>query len=250
MMPRTFIAALALALLAAPAFAADAIDADRPDVTNGPRALAAGVGQLEAGIGVTMYHGTRLWDVGEGLFRAGLAKGLEFRIDLPTLSFFEPSLGDGGAGWGDPGLGFKWTVPGATDTRAFGIIGDVSPQGAESVHWSGVGAFDVALNPRADLCLNAGVSRGRYESTVLASASCAFALDERTGTWLEWAGERTRYASLFRPGLVEWEPWQHVLDTGLTRRVSANTQLDVHGGYQSQRPIHSYVLGAGFAHRW
>ena len=234
-----------LTLMLAPngARADGGIDADRPDFTNGPRALETGRWQLEAGATRTTQSGASAWTVGEGLVRHGIAPGLELRLALPTWN----RSGDGpeaSRGLGDGGAGFKCTLPGATDALAFGAIGDVTlPTGARGVGAGVPGgdlvlAVDRALTSRLDVTCNAGASRQAGATALLVSTSWGLDLGHGLGSWAEWAAAATAHATADR------------FDGGFTLAVGPNVQLDVRAGEGAGDARGEATLGAGVTTRW
>jgi hypothetical protein len=236
---------LTVLLLLAPAAArADGgVDADRPDFTNGPRTVEPGAWQLEAGATRVTASGVTAWTAGEALLRTGVARGLELRLTLPTWN----RMDDGSSrtdGLGDAGAGFKWTLPGASDALAAGVIADVTaPTGARGVGAGRTGgdlafALDRAISQRIDATANVGLSRQAGETTLLLSTSWGADLGRGWGTWAEWA------AFAGRDGTA------HRFDTGLTLAVSPRIQLDARLGAGAGLASGETTLGAGVATRW
>lgn len=221
--------------------AGDAIDADRPDVTNGPGTLEPGRWQFEAGATRVGNGGAWTATCGEGLLRRGVAPGFEVRLLLPSWNSGSPGAE---RGMGDAGAGAKWTVPGGSDAFTAGLVGDVIlPTGAPDVSAGTTGAdlafaADIGLGPRADLALNVGGSHQADANALLLSGSCGVDLGGGFGTWGEWAALRSDGAFL------------HTFDTGLTYKVTPDLQLDARVAAGAGASSGDFTVGAGFAVRW
>lgn len=223
-----------LAMLAAPLAAgaqAPELVGDRPDFTESAVTVPPGYVQVELGYtgedaAAGVHHA-----IGELLVRVPLTSRLELRLAPGSLVM--PSGGT--TDWTGPALGAKWAVlPGGTRAALLGTVA-LEP-GGEPAEASLVLAVERDLGASVGLAANAGIARSLAdgtESTLLASLAAGFALADRTGAFLE------AYT------LGPLDATAVVLDAGLTRLLSANTQLDVRAGATVHGAGPDWLIGLG-----
>ncbi len=244
--------------LAAPLAGADGavLDADRPDLAEGPSALEPGSAQLELGATrrVPEAGGTaseRLDSVGEMLLRIGLSRGWEARLVLPSWHLerrVPPRPGIGGPqalerrGFGDAALGVKRDLPSPRPELAFGLIAEcslpvgVAPFGGRP--GAGVTFAAALASAPGDWCGNLGYARSSGEDELLATVSFQRAVARTLAAfgeiaWLGGDGEPLRAAG-----------------AGLLWQLGARTRLDVRVGGESASGAVSPLVGLGVVQRW
>ncbi len=237
-----------LVLLSLFAFAgvarADDFDADRPDFTNSPRALPAGRWQLEMGATRVRLDGLTAITAGEGDLRFGIRQSWELHVALPTWNRLASDGQPGSDGFGDAGVGCKYTLPGANETQAFGVLADVTlPTGARGIGGDRAGGdlllgAEHTLGTHANLGLNAGWTRQSGTDGGVASASLGLDLGSGLGSWLECALASAGGSTAER------------FDGGLTLQVAHWTQLDARVGVGAGDARGEVTFGAGIAQRW
>lgn len=250
--------ALCSAALAQDARAEDVIlEADRPDLAEGPAALAPRSVQLE--MGVTRWLLTKsaigretLDSVGELLLRAGLAPGWEARLVVPSWNFesrIHPQYGSGGpraletSGFGDAAVGVKRDLPSPHPRVEAGVIAEVSlPVGAAPFGGGDAGAgvkLAASLaSALGDWCSNVGWARSGDADQLLATVAFERALAARMAAfgevaWLGGDGDSRRAAG-----------------AGLLWQAGARTRLDVRVGGEFAGGASDPLFGLGVVQRW
>lgn len=250
--------ALCAAALASPARAGDVIlEADRPDLAEGPAALAPRVVQLEMGmtrwlLGNTAIGRETLDSVGELLVRAGLAPGWEARLVVPSWNFesrIHPQHGAGGpraletSGFGDAALGVKRDLPSPHPRIETGLIAEVSLPVGGAPFGGGDAGGGVTLaaslaSAHGDWCGNVGYARSGDADELLATVSFERPLAARLAAFGEvaWLGG---------DGLA-----RRVAGAGLLWQAGARTRLDVRAGGEFAGGAGDPLFGLGVVQRW
>lgn len=235
---------LAMLAVASVARADDDIDADRPDLANGPRPLALHHVQFEAGW--TRYGNTDApLDVfGEGLVRLGLARRLELRAIVPSWNRLRVESAAGvrrTTGLGDLGAGLKLGFTN-TDARAIGLVLDATvPSGerpfrADDPTLDATLAVEVSRGPRS-LTFNAGLSIEGSTTEAVGVFNAEFDLDHGVSAYGEIAEQG------------DFEGFDTTLDTGVTWKLTHETQIDGRIGVTTGGGSATFS-GFGIAHRW
>lgn len=228
------------------------ISTDRPDQTESAQLVPAGVVQVEGGATLSASRGARTTSYGEILVRAGLHDALELRVEPLTYTTVRGGGAARAGGVEDVGLGIK--VPLFRRDSVPRFVPDVSVIGATSLptgarHLRGDGAqpgavlaADWSLAERLGFGSNLTISRGRTDGERYwergASATLGIGLSERAGMYAEWFAVRD----------TRDDAAVHVLNSGITYRLSRDFQLDARIG-RGNRDSGSFG-GIGFATRW
>lgn len=250
--------AVALAL-AAPAGsraqgAADPLQTDRPDFTEGVATVTPGRFQLEGGYTFTRAGPDREHTIGELLVRLGVAPRLEARIGVNSYAVVD-APGGVVEGLEDVSVGAKVRLVqpgsgapgGAPELSALASL--TLPTGAE-----GIGADEAqpavllaaswALSERLALGTNLGYENvaesGERVDQGFGSAALGVGLTGSLGAFLEWF-------AVFPEG-AEREAL-HFLDAGLTLGVGPDAQLDARAGVGLDAAGPSHFAGVGVAWR-
>ena len=221
------------------------IATDRPDKTEGTGLVAPGWTQVEAGLtSYTPSAGNRSLEIGEALFRYGVAKRLEARFEIPSIIRTEGSDVE----YGEGGLGIKTPLfsRATTTSRAIPDLSLLASTGV-STHWSDGPALSTPelilaaaweVTERIELASNLVVqpfATGSDHTWVGSTLALGVGLTERLGSYLEGynLGVRT-------------------INGGITYRVRDNFQLDARAGVlgwgYSYRGVR--FVGVGFGTRW
>jgi hypothetical protein len=227
---------------------AEPMETDRPDFTEGTRAVGRGRLQLEVGYRF-VDGGDREHVFPESLLRVGVARDIELRLGWEGYSW---AAGDGdGANDGSVGLKLHlWEQEGWLPD--FGIIGEASmPVGSEGRSSDRVDpavkllwAYDVAERTSIAGNVNfAAISADSGTRYMEAAASVALARE-----WTEHLGTFVEYVGVFA-----WEPGrgdEHTLAVGVTVGLSLNLQLDGSVGIGLSDGAADVFAGVGFSVRW
>lgn len=228
------------------------ISTDRPDQTESTQLVPAGMVQVEGGATMLSTRGARTTSYGEVLVRAGVHDAIELRVEPFTYTSLSRSGAPEAGGVEDLALGVK--VPLFRRDSAARFAPDISVIGATSVPTGSrpfradgaqpeaVLAADWSLAERLSFGSNLTLRRGRSDGARYwergASTTFGLALSERTGMYAEWFAVRdTR-----DPAAV------HVLNSGITYKLSTDFQLDARIG-RGNRDSGTFG-GIGFARRW
>lgn len=237
--------------------AGEMLEADRPDLAEGPVALAPGSVQVEMGVTRRLLGrsavGRETFDsVGELLVRAGFAPGWEARLGLPSwhAEFRLHSLYDPAVprvletnGFGDAALGVKRDLPLLYFCLEAGLIVEVVLPVGEAFFGGGGAGAGVTLaasleSAPGDWCGNVGYSRSGDAGELLATVSFERRLHRRVAAfaeaaWLGGDGESRRVAG-----------------AGLLWQVAPGLRLDVRGGGEFASGGSEPLFGAGVVRRW
>ncbi|HET9004925.1 MAG TPA: transporter [Gemmatimonadaceae bacterium] len=228
------------------------ISTDRPDQTESTQLVPAGMVQVEGGATMLSTRGARTTSYGEMLVRAGVHDAIELRAEPFTYTSVRGSGAPEAGGVEDLALGVK--VPLFRRDSASRVVPNISVIGATSVPTGArdfradgaqpeaVLAADWSLAERLSFGSNLTMRRGHSDGARYwergASTTFGFALGERTGMYAEWFAVRdTR-----DPAAV------HVLNSGVTYKLSSDFQLDARIG-RGNRDSGTFG-GIGFARRW
>lgn len=231
---------------------AEPISSDRPDHTESAQLVPRGMVQVEGGTTVASGRDTRMASYGEILVRAGMHDALELRVEPFTYTTVSGDGAPRAAGVEDLALGIKLPIFRRDSAQRF--VPDVSVIGATSVptgahHSRGDGAQPGAVLA-ADWTLagglgfgsNLAISRGRSGGERYwergASATFGIGVSERAGIYGEWFAVRD----------TRDDAAVHVVNTGITCKLSSDFQLDARIG-RGNRDGGSFG-GIGFATRW
>lgn len=223
--------------------------ADRPQFTQTPLTVPQGHLQIEAGF--TFYDDPDLWTLPEALFRLGLNRELELRLEVPSYFDFDGG-GNDDDGWTDMSIGVKWHFldqDGAIPT--LGVIpyltiptGD-EPLGDNDVQVGAIlaGAWDLG----EELSLTANLGLQTYEKpdgddTVATTTSIALGLPigESTSAFAE-------YYAIY-PGT--FDDSQQVIDGGIKHHIHNNLMLDAKVGLGLNSDSPDFLVGAGLTWRY
>ena len=228
------------------------ISSDRPDQTESAQLVPVGVVQVEGGATVASSRGARATSYGEMLVRVGVHDAVELRVEPLTYTTVRSGGAARAAGVEDVGLGIKLPLFRSDSVPRFvpdlAVIGATSlPTGAR--HFRGDGAqpgavlaADWSLAERLGVGSNLTISRGRADGERYwergASATLGLGLGERAGVYAEWFAVRD----------TRDDAAVHVLNSGITYKLSSDFQLDARIG-RGNRDSGSFG-GIGFAARW
>lgn len=235
---------LGVALYASAAVAQDEpLVTDRPDFTESALTVPAARVQLEAGATLARSDDEDELTLGEPLIRWGLRPDLELRVEAP--SWID---GPDGAGFGDPGLGFKLALPPFLGDDLALIAATTIPLGDDDVgqegwHPEAVLAASWELSPALVLASNVGATTTSVEEDRQLLAWTSLSL----GASL--AGSVGGFIEAF--GFVEDDDAGPVyVDGGLTRLLGNDFQLDVRLGAGLFQAAGDWFLGAGASRRF
>jgi Putative MetA-pathway of phenol degradation len=228
------------------------ISTDRPDQTESAQLVPAGIVQVEGGATASTSRGARTTSYGEVLVRAGLGDALELRVEPFTYATVRGGGAPRASGVEDLAFGIK--VPISRRDSAPRFVPDVSVIGATSIptgahHLRGEGAqpgavlaADWSLAERLGFGSNLTIRRGRSSGERYwergASATFGIGLSERAGMYAEWFAVRD----------TRDDAAVHVLNSGVTYKLSSDFQLDARVG-RGNRDSGGFG-GIGFATRW
>jgi hypothetical protein len=227
---------------------------DRPDFTEGTRAVGSGRWQIEGGYSLVVDdeggQGVREHTLPEFLLRVGVAPAVELRFGWEGYTWGPDPVADG---LDDARLGVKihlleqeGLVP------DFGVIGEVSlptgsgQRGSDSLDPAVKLLWAYDLGERAGIAGNlnfawaSGEDGGRDLETG-ASLSLSYDWTERLGTFWEYVG-------IFP--LEARRDEEHTLGLGATFTITADLQLDASVAFGLNDAAPDMRAGAGFALRW
>ncbi len=243
-------------LLVSPAAAGEILVTDRPDFTESAVVVPVGRLQLEFGVtGAEEPGGVRTTTAGEALLRWGVAPQLELRLQLPSWER-ESWRGWRARGFSDAEVGIKMQFPPpGVEPRLFAadwalILATTLPTGNDELSagvpqpsailaggWELVGDWSLGAN----LGLSRSSEEGQRVTHAWLSASLGLGLGDGTGAFVELVA-----AQRDRPG----GPGSLILQTGLTRRLGADFQLDVRFSRRLTSEGPDLLAGVGASVRW
>lgn len=245
-------------LLAQPATGQEAmLEGDRPDMAEGPTALAARVAQLELGmthywLGESAIGEQTLDSVGEILLRIGLGRGWEARFTLPNW-YSETRLHPASdpaspqsletRGFGDATVGIKRNLRSFHESIEAGIIAEVSLPMGDPPFGGGDFAEGVTLaislaTSLVDMCANVGAEREGDANSTLATISFERGLASRLAAFAETAW-------IEEPGVS-----RTMVGGGLLWQVAGQLRLDARYGAEFIEGSTHPLFGLGLVRRW
>ena len=228
------------------------IESDRPDLTDGTRAVRPRIVQVEGGYSYRRLAGEfagHVQSLPELLVRVGILPGAELRIGE---SYLEQASGSGGAavrGLDDLYLGTKITLAGQRALRpGVGIelqatlptgsdgvsAGRMLPGAAALAGWDGPGGWSAGVEFLAS-------GNADHHAEVTTSGSVQYRVSRRATAFVEVVATRTSGE--------DPPPPESSLSSGVLITVSSHLQVDFHAGAGLARSADRYVVGAGFAVR-
>jgi hypothetical protein len=220
------------------------IASDRPGLGDGAHVLAPGVWQAELGVSVDGGGGVRLYSIGQGVLRFGLAP-VEVRV-YPNSYVFRRGDGPSERGLQDPAIGVKVPVGGPDgDVRAAVVAGLTLPVGSNAFTADDATGFSTlvlerSLSESVGLAVNAGYSfrfddLGDGTLALIVTPGFPIGGSDSLSGYGGWAG-------FFGSG-----DDRHVLEAGLAYLADADVQLDLNGGWDPDAD--AWFLGVGIAMR-
>lgn len=241
---------------------------DRPDQTESPAIVPAGVVQLEAGAVFSRFNRqttvpgnpavdarTGVLELGGVLARIGVARRLEARIGFAGFQRITETGVPTVDGAGDADIGVKFQVaPGERRIPQAAIIaGVILPTAAAGLGVDAASptvrlALAHELSPRLSFGWNVGAeflrsdAGGRTETDIdlIYTAVLGVAATDRVGLFVEGFGTLSGQ---------DLEPDRHLLDGGITYRLLPNVQLDASGGVGLSAAAEDWFVGAGVSVR-
>ena len=232
---------------------APALEADRPDFTEGIATVPPGWIQTEAGYTFSRADGNTSHSIGELLVRIPAGNRAEVRLGFNSYSI-EHAPGLVRRGFEDMEVGTKVRL---TDHEERSLLPNVSilalttlPTGHRDIGTSvmqptGILALGWQLTERLSLESNANYTYASEDGTRFSqwatSASLAAEITPRLGSFVEWFG--TNPASL---GAKRAD----YLNTGVAMRFGNSLTLDARVGANARRGTRDYFAGFGVSRRW
>ena len=225
-----------------------AIFTDRPSFTNASTTVPCHTLQFENGLAETAVQGQRSWDLPETSVRFGVTTKTEVRLTAPEYFWNTQTGGSFATGFGDIALGLKQQLGPVHgfDVSAMAMLS--LPTGAQSVsshgydatlqlpwsrklssHWTTAGMFTVAWPTQ----------NGQHDVTGQVTALFDRALTKSWDGFAEYAGT---FPGLGGP--------QHIVDFGMTYKLTNNQQVDVRGGAGLSAAALDHFVGAGYSFRF
>jgi hypothetical protein len=248
----------ALALIASDGASAQEADeplvTDRPDFTESPVSVQPGRVQLEGGYTHEEAGDVTTDGAPELLLRIGLTDALELRLAANSYTRVAAPGGDA-SGLEDPFVGIKLEAARGSETPSFLepamalLVGSSLPVGSTDIGEDDAVpevllALDWTLPEPLGIASNIGLSYESEDGEQFLQGSFSTALG--VGLGASWGLFFEYYA--FVPEGSERDV-QHFLDTGATRLLSNDFQLDVRVGTEVGGET-DYFAGVGLAYRW
>ncbi len=232
---------------------APALEADRPDFTEGIATVPPGWIQSEAGYTFSRADGNTSHSIGELLVRIPVSNHVEARLGFNSYSI-EHAPGLVRRGFEDMEVGTKVRL---IEREERSLLPSVSvlalttlPTGHRDIGTSvmqptGILALGWQLSERLSLESNAKYTYASEDATRFSqwatSASLAAEITPRLGSFFEWFG--TSPASL---GAKRAD----YLNTGVAMRLGNSLTLDARVGANARRGSRDYFAGFGISRRW
>jgi hypothetical protein len=243
------------------------IDTDRPDFTDSPEVVPYGHIQVESGYTFTYdregKNRTLQHAAPELLFRLGLFKDFELRIDWPGYVWQQDlfqtqtrrgrpvSKEDWSQGATDMDVGFKYHICDQKGLRpSFGVIADISAPSGSSGFSSGDVDTEVKLAWSYDFAKTWSLA-GNVDFLSLTQDTHRFfqtAASLSLGkSWTKWLHTYFEYFGLYP------NTWQtdcaHYLDGGFGILLNPNVQIDFRAGVGLNEEADDFFTGAGLSFR-
>lgn len=259
-MPRYLFLSLVLCAFATPAFADDAISADRPDVANSSDTVGAGHWQLETGLAWSRQRAdgmtTDSWTT-PALLRIGLGERWELRFGgdgLQHAAVHADGRREAASGLSDLDVGakYRWQATGPGGASLAWLLDALLPTGARAVRGHGVRPglmlaadwnfpHDNGLTVMPGIVHDSDDAGHRFDAGVLA-ASFDHAWTPRVHQFVELAAEQL--AARTHGGNVA------TFDTGATWRPDNDSQLDAAVNLGLTHAAPDLALTIGWSRRW
>ena len=220
----------------------DPISTDRPDFTEGSRAVPESAFQLELGTTYEELEGPgSSTTFGEVLLRYGFRPGSELRFVLPSYVSTDGTGADFN-GFGDVAVGFKHELNGDEQVE-FALLGELTlPSGAGALR------ADVATPMLAFIW---GTESGGVALGGQIQAEWPGGRTDLRHTFVAGfpAGDRLGFFAEHVVDFGETMTPAHILHFGLTFQPDPDTQWDVHFGFGASDGAPDSFIGVGFSKR-
>jgi hypothetical protein len=220
---------------------------DRPDFTETAIVVPRGSLQIESGVTWVRGRSSRILAGPEMLFRWGVARRTELRLEVPD--YVHATGADRADGFSDALVGFKQQLGPTPSGFEVALIPAVTlPIGARRLT-SGAPDPVIAFPWSRDLA-EAWSLAGQFtfawlteeddrNFTALATLSLGRELGERWGAFLEYAGETPDRGEAI-----------HLIHHGYTYALSRVSQADLHFGFGLNSAAPRFFIGGGYAVRY
>ena len=219
-----------------------AISTDRPDFTEGSRAVPYGTQQLEMGVSFEEYaDGGSANYFGEMLIRSSAGKVSEFRVSFPT--YIATSGSQAPDGFDDFSLGYKRELNG-DESVEFAVLGELTVPTGHTAHRAGdpsplialiwaseAGGFGVAGQIQAEW----STGPTSYRNTFVIGKEIGPSL----GVFAEYVID---FGNHIKP--------EHLAHFGLTYQPTPNNQWDVHFAFGIENSGLDSLIGFGYSTRY
>ena len=227
-----------------------ALITDRPDFTESPQTVPAGLTQIEAGVTFERSGRDKVTTLGETLIRVGAGKRAEIRVGVP--SYITQRGGARGDGFDDAFLGAKFALIQRENFPIALLVGTTLPTGSRRVasreyNAEAVIASETALSDSVGMAFNLGYGRpnegiGRF-SQFFGSASFGFDVSDRVGAYAEvFAFDKDERGGSSR----------QFVNGGFTYAAKPNLQFDIRAGLGLNNGTNGpdYFAGGGVTQRF
>ena len=227
--------------------AADAIDTDRPDVTNSSLVVPRGSLQAENGVNLSGRGSAAALDGTNTRLRLGIADCAEVLLDAPNYS--RAVRGDASSGVSDVAPAVKYQLSGLPDrvtvsaVAGLGVPTGTRPFGGDGygpylqVPWGAAFADGWRLAGMATAFFHPDDSR--RDPTLEPTLVIGRDVDERLDVFVEYVGD---YPAAARAS--------HLLNSGAAFRLTPTQQIDLHVAAGLNDAAPSYVFGVGYSVRF
>lgn len=226
--------------------AADAIDTDRPDVTNSSRVVPPGSLQVESGVNLSGRGSGVTLDGTNARLRLGIAACAEVLLDAPNGT--RAVRGGGSSGVSDVAPAVKYQLRGlpagitVSTVAGLGVPTGTQPFGGHGyapylqVPWEAGAANGWRLAGMATAFFHPAESQRNptFEPTVVIGRE----VDERLDVFVEYVGD---YPAAGRAS--------HLLNSGAAFRLTRAQQIDMHVAAGLNDTAPNYILGIGYSIR-
>lgn len=218
------------------------ISTDRPDFTEGSRAVPVGALQYETGLTYEQLSGPgSATSIGEALIRYGFQPGSELRLALPNHLSLNGTSADV-TGFGDVAIGFKQELNGDEKVE-FALLGQVAfptgDAGLRAARTTPMAAFIWATESGGTSFggqIQAEWPGGRTD--LRHTFVVGFPAGDRLGAFAEHVVD---FGETMTPA--------HILHFGLTFQPDRDTQWDLHVGFGASDGAPDSFVGFGYSKR-